>query len=67
MLDKYDGTQKIVHLPALLRYISEANYSARSTYLISCTIRLLIHEAENEASEIRDGANKICKLFDEGL
>lgn len=45
----------------------EANHSARSTYSISCTIRLLIQEAENETSEMKDGANEICRLFNEGL
>ena len=60
----YDIHSKL-HLPALLRYVSNESRSWLVVKRSRCTARLLIRELDT-CSHITDCAEEICKLFEGG-
>ena len=66
VLEKHDyQVPNEIHLPALLRYLSDESLSDSSSDLFSCTARLLIREVQNRP-EVTEYVDEICKLFEGG-
>lgn len=68
VLQKYDyNAPAEVHLPALLRFANSHLLTAGGIANgQSCTARLLVREIEQPSSQITDGIDEICKLFEGG-